>query len=260
MYPTKLAAMPTRVTTPENERNPSRAIGILADARASGASTLDEHDGKALLRALGIRTAMGARIGVAESLEQAVASLQPPFALKALSSRALHKSDVGAVALNIGDIQALAAQRDRMRDRLTGLDIGLTGFLVEEMVQQGVEIVIGGMRDPRFGPMIMCGLGGIFTEVLEDVQFVICPFGPDDARAMLEALKGYRLLEGMRGKPSVDIEAIVHALVALGGEEGIFTTTASIAEFDINPLIANEKGIVAVDARFILEQGPDDHR
>ncbi|MBN8974966.1 MAG: acetate--CoA ligase family protein [Rhizobiales bacterium] len=251
--------MHTRVTTPK-KRDLSHAMRILADAQASRMSALDEHDGKALLRELGIHTATGIRVGVTTSLDRAVQSLRPPFALKALSSRALHKSDIGAVALNIEDIQALAVERDRMRDRLAGLDIELTGFLVEEMVQQGVEIVIGGMRDPRFGPLIMCGLGGIFTEVLEDVKFAICPFGPDDARAMLEGLKGYRLLKGLRGKPPVDIEAIVHALIALGGEEGIFTTTVSIAEFDINPLIADETGIVAVDARFILEQGPDDHR
>lgn len=258
MCPTKLAAVPIRVTTSER-RDLSQAMRILASAQASKVSALDEHDGKALLRELGIQTATGVRVGVAAGLDRAVESLRPPFALKALSSRALHKSDIGALALNIRDIQSLTIERDRMCDRLTDLDIGLTGFLVEEMVQQGVEIVIGGIRDPRFGPLIMCGLGGIFTEVLEDVQFVICPFEPDDARAMLESLKGYRLLKGMRGKPSVDIEAIIDALVALGGEKGIFTATASIAEFDINPLIANEKGIVAVDARFILEQGPDDN-
>jgi hypothetical protein len=129
----------------------------------------------------------------------------------------------------------------------------LDGFLVEEIAQPGQEIVIGGLRDPDFGPLVMVGLGGIFVEVLADVAFRICPITPLDAEEMLGELKGAALLEGARGRAQISKPAIIEALLKIGGENGLLMRHATqISEADINPFIVSEQGGVAVDARFIL--------
>jgi acyl-CoA synthetase (NDP forming) len=129
----------------------------------------------------------------------------------------------------------------------------LDGFLVEEMAPAGQELVIGALRDPQFGPLVMVGLGGIFVEVLKDVAFRICPIERIDALEMLDELKGKALLDGARGQAAVSREAIVDMLLQIGGEKGLLMSLSDeIAEADINPLIVSSQGAVAVDARFIL--------
>jgi acyl-CoA synthetase (NDP forming) len=131
----------------------------------------------------------------------------------------------------------------------------IDGFLLEEMAPAGQEIVIGGLRDPQFGPLVMVGLGGIFVEILKDVSFRICPITRADAAEMLDELKGVALLDGARGRKPASRAAIVDALMKIGGEGGLLMTHAQdIAEADINPLIVSETGAVAVDARFVLTQ------
>jgi acyl-CoA synthetase (NDP forming) len=127
------------------------------------------------------------------------------------------------------------------------------GWLVEELAPPGQEMVIGGLRDPDFGPLVMVGLGGIFVEVLRDVAFRICPITRLDAEEMIDELKGAALLQGARGREPVSREAIIDALLNIGGEDGLLMQHADdIAEADINPLIVSANGAVAVDARFIL--------
>jgi acyl-CoA synthetase (NDP forming) len=129
----------------------------------------------------------------------------------------------------------------------------IDGYLVEEMAAPGQEMVIGGLRDPQFGPMVMVGLGGIFVEVLADVSFRICPITRLDAQDMLAELKGAAILKGARGTKPVSQEAIIDVLLKIGGENGLLMQNADdIKEADINPLIVSESGAVAVDARFIL--------
>jgi len=121
------------------------------------------------------------------------------------------------------------------------------------MAPAGQEIVIGAIRDPQFGPMIMVGLGGIFVEVMADVAFRLCPIAERDARAMLDELRGTALLRGARGRDAVSEDAIVEALLRIGGANGLLMTQGDeIEELDINPLIVSAHGAVAVDARFIL--------
>jgi acyl-CoA synthetase (NDP forming) len=129
----------------------------------------------------------------------------------------------------------------------------IDGFLVEEMAPQGMELVIGGLRDPQFGPLVMVGLGGIFVEVLQDVAFRICPIERNDALEMLDELKGRALLDGARGQPAVSRQALVDVLLKVGGDSGLLLTLGDeIAEADLNPVIVSAHGAVAVDARFIL--------
>jgi acyl-CoA synthetase (NDP forming) len=121
------------------------------------------------------------------------------------------------------------------------------------MAPAGQEIVVGAVRDPDFGPLVMVGLGGIFVEVLADVTFRICPVTRLDAAEMLAELKGAAVLKGARGRPPVAQEAIIDVLLKVGGENGLLMQHAGdFKEVDINPLIVSASGAVAVDARFIL--------
>jgi acyl-CoA synthetase (NDP forming) len=127
------------------------------------------------------------------------------------------------------------------------------GWLIEEMAPAGQEIVIGGLRDPDFGPLVMVGLGGIFVEVLADVSFRICPISRLDAEEMIADLKGAAILNGARGRKPVSVDAIIDVLLKVGGEDGLLMRYGEeIKELDVNPLIVSDNGAVAVDARFIL--------
>ncbi len=124
------------------------------------------------------------------------------------------------------------------------------------MAPPGQEIVVGGVRDPQFGPLVMAGLGGVFVEVLADVAFRICPITRLDAEEMLDELKGAALLKGARGRTPASRAAIVDVLLKVGGEDGLLMRhAADIQEADINPLIVSEDAAVAVDARFVLTSG-----
>jgi len=127
------------------------------------------------------------------------------------------------------------------------------GWLIEEMAPAGQEMVIGGLRDPDFGPLVMLGLGGIFVEVLKDVSFRICPISRIDAEEMIDELKGAPVLKGARGRKPASREAIIEALLKIGGDNGLLVELENdIEEADVNPLIVSETRAVAVDARFIL--------
>ena len=172
-----------------------------------------------------------------------------------MSPDILHKSDAGGVALRLPDGEAVAAAIAEMAAKPGIAAAKVEGWLVEEMVAAGREVVIGGLNDPEFGPMLMVGLGGIFVEVLKDVAFRICPIEREDGRAMLAELKGGALLRGARGEAAVDEEALLDAMLALGGEDGLLMRFAGeIAEADLNPVIVSAESAVAVDARFILKQ------
>ena len=124
------------------------------------------------------------------------------------------------------------------------------GISVQKMAQPGLELVIGMTRDPQFGPMLMFGLGGTSVEILKDVAFRIVPLTEEDAGDMIREVKGYRLLEGYRGQPPVDVEFLEGLLMKLSA---FVEENPEIKEMDINPLIAYKKGAVAVDARIILD-------
>jgi acetate---CoA ligase (ADP-forming) len=167
-----------------------------------------------------------------------------------------HKSEVGGLALGLrGDDAVYAAALTLLE---TGRRHGLTvrGLLVEPMAPVGVELILGLRRDPQFGPAVLVGLGGVLTEVLDDVAIRLAPLDPSAADAMLDDLRGARLLGGVRGRPPVDRAAVVAMLVALGR---LGVERPDIIEIDLNPVIASAAGAVAVDALVVLE-GPDDAR
>lgn len=226
---------------------------ILTRALEAGRGSLTEADGKALLRDHGIRVPTTVTVAGPDDVAQALEGLRGPFVVKVMSPDILHKSDAGGVALNLGDAAAVADAIRAMGSLPAIAAARLDGWLIEEMVPDGVEVVIGGLRDPRFGPMLMVGLGGIFVEVLEDVAFGLCPITGADARRMVASLRGQALLRGARGQAAADTEALYRLMIAVGGEDGLLMRHAgSVAEMDLNPVLLTADGAVAVDARFLL--------
>lgn len=226
---------------------------LIAEARRQGRAALDEQAGKRLLAAYGIAVPDSVMISGAADVEAAFRRLKTPVAIKVVSPDILHKSDVGGVKVGIGSAaEAVAAIKAMMGTPAISAS-RIDGFLIEDMAAAGQEMVIGGLRDPQFGPLIMVGLGGIFVEVLADVAFRICPIERRDAEEMLEELKGAAILKGARGRKPVSREAIADTLLRIGGEGGLLMTHADdIQEADINPLIVSDTGAMAVDARFLL--------
>lgn len=221
-----------------------------AQALAAGRTALSEPEAKALLRRFGVATPKSVTAADPAGLASAVAGLKPPFAVKTISLEGGHKSDSGGVVLGVPDAAGAAAAAAGMPD-------GGAGFLAEEMAQAGVEMILGGVRHARFGPLLMVGFGGVLAELLDDVAFRMCPIEAADAADMLDALKGAPLLAGLRGRAPVDRKALIDAMLALGGEDGILLRHADVvAEFDVNPLIVSAEGAVAVDGRAMLAQAP----
>jgi len=170
-----------------------------------------------------------------------------------MSPDILHKSDAGGVKIGLQSAHEVGQAINAMAILPAIKAARIDGYLIEEMAPAGQEIVVGSVRDPDFGPLIMVGLGGIFVEVLADVAFRICPITRLDAEEMLAELKGAAILEGARGRKPVSRDAIVDVLLKIGSDDGLLMRHADdFAEADINPLIVSESGAVAVDARFIL--------
>jgi acyl-CoA synthetase (NDP forming) len=226
---------------------------IVSKARRAGRNALDENAGKQLLASYGIRVPQSRVAQGVADVDAVMKGLQLPVVVKVMSPDILHKSDAGGVKVNL---QSAAEVRLAIEGMLSAPKIRgarIEGFLVEEMAPAGHELVIGGLRDPQFGPLVMVGLGGIFVEILKDVSFRLCPIARIDAEEMLAELKGAAILKGARGSKPASQEAIIDVLLKVGGENGLLMQhAADISEADINPLIVSDTAAVAVDARFIL--------
>jgi acyl-CoA synthetase (NDP forming) len=226
---------------------------LIIRARRGGRAALDEPAGKALLAAYGIAVPRSVVVPGAAAVTGVLAQITAPFVVKVISPDILHKSDAGGVRVNLSTAADVADAIREMMQQPVIAQSRIDGFLVEEMAPAGEEMVIGGLRDADFGPLVMVGLGGIFVEVLADVAFRICPITPLDAEEMLAELKGAAILDGARGRKPVPKAAIIDTLLKVGGAGGLLMRhAADIKEADINPLIVSEAGAVAVDARFVL--------
>jgi acyl-CoA synthetase (NDP forming) len=180
------------------------------------------------------------------------AELGFPVAMKIVSPDAIHKTDVGGVKLNIKNAtQAGQAYSDIIASVKKHVPAArIEGVSVQPMAAPGVEIIIGMTIDPQFGPVLMFGLGGIFVEVLKDVSFRLVPVAPIDAREMIQEIRGKALLEGYRGQPAVNMAALEKLIVTISK---FIEKNPDIRELDLNPLIATDKGVVAVDARMVTD-------
>lgn len=200
----------------------------------------------ALLSKYGIRSPASSE---ASSMEEAASKAREigfPVAMKVSSSEVSHKSDKGGVMLGINNAEEAKKAYSLLMERYRGVKVDF--ILVQKMAgKDAVEMIIGGKRDSQFGQVIMLGLGGIFVEVMRDVTFRICPITKDDALEMIGELKSAPILDGARGKKPVNKAALVNALVAVSR----LLQKENPKEFDINPLLADEKGCMAVDMRML---------
>lgn len=215
------------------------------------AESLSEFDSKKFLAAHGFPVARG---GLATSAEMAVdhaRAIGYPVALKIQSPQILHKTESGGIRLKLASDEAVrAAYREIVENAGRSMpEAAIQGVLVEEMVQGGVEVIIGATRDPVFGHVLMFGLGGIFVEAMKDVSFRIAPVSREDAEEMVREIRGYRILTGMRGKPAVDLDALVDVLLKVS--QLVTEAGREIRELDINPLVVLEKGARVVDALIV---------
>jgi acyl-CoA synthetase (NDP forming) len=214
---------------------------------------LDEIQCKKVLKSAGIKVTLPV---LAASKKEAVAAAEKmgyPAAMKIVSPQITHKSDIGGVKLKLRSKADVGKAYDEIMAavRKKAARAQIDGVSIQKMAQPGLELVIGMTRDPQFGPMLMFGLGGTSVEILKDVAFRITPLTRQDAKEMIRQIKGYRLLEGYRGQPPVDIEYLEDMLMKLSA---FIEENPEIKEMDINPLFAYRKGAVAVDARIILDE------
>ena len=231
-------------------------MNIIEQARKQRRAALDEAAGKALLAQYGVAVPKTAVVKDASGADAALSQLKLPVVVKVVSPDILHKSDAGGVKVNLRSADEVRAAIATMAALPKIASAKVEGWLIEEMAPAGQEMVVGGLRDPEFGPLVMVGLGGIFVEVLADVSFRICPITRIDAEEMIDELKGVAILKGARGGTPASRQAIVDVLMKMGGEDGLLMRHGEdIAEADLNPLIVSEASAVAVDARFILTPG-----
>ncbi|MBE3137232.1 MAG: acetate--CoA ligase family protein [Thermoplasmata archaeon] len=218
----------------------NKAVKKLLDGRTGA---LAENEVKDLLRAYGIPTTKYQVVRTEKDLE--TLTLRFPVALKVCSSAILHKTDVGGVVLNIQNTDELKKTFRAFRKKFHSENI-----LVDQMEEKGVEIIVGLVQDPTFGLSIMCGIGGIFTELYKDVSFRIVPIDSYDAAQMIEELAGKKLLEGFRGmKANKQLVIDLVLKVSKLGEELI----DQVDQMDLNPVFVYEKRICVVDAKLILK-------
>ncbi|MBI5887905.1 MAG: acetate--CoA ligase family protein [Deltaproteobacteria bacterium] len=225
---------------------------IVKDASDAGKKTLSEPVAKEILRLSSISVPI---FCVVQDMEDAVKNAEEigyPVVLKIISPDIVHKSDMHGVSVGIKNSGELEEKMSFMI--LAVADESPTacieGFIIEKMAPNGVEVIVGVVKDEQFGPVVMFGLGGAAVELMKDVAFRLAPVDKNEAVEMMREVKGYPLLAGFRGSSAKDIEAVADVIVKLAG---MISETDGIKEFEINPLIVHEHGVVAVDARAVLE-------
>ena len=178
-------------------------------------------------------------------------SIGYPLVMKIVSPDIIHKSDAGGVKVGVKDEEEARTAYQEIISKAVKYNkkAQICGVIAYKMIPQATEIIIGMMKDPHFGPVIMFGLGGIFVEVLKDVSFRILPLEERDAQEMITEIKGYEILKGARGETPKDIEAIKNLLMKISQ---LAMENPEIKEIDLNPVFVFEKSLLVVDARMIL--------
>jgi acetyltransferase len=233
-----------------HDADPSRPLAAAGAARA-----LPERESLALLAAAGVPIVTVRVAAEAAGAVAAAAELGAAVVLKLDADGLAHKSDVGAVRLNLAGDDAVRAAADELLalgDRLASAGTAtIRGLLVQPMAAPGLELIAGVSRDPQFGPIVLVGIGGVLAEVLDDVVLRLAPVTAHEALAMLAELRGARLLDGVRGRPPVDRDAVAAMLVAIGQ---LAVARPDIREIDLNPVIARDDGAIAVDGLVVVDQ------
>lgn len=228
---------------------------IFDQTMQSSDNVITEEVSKSILQAYGISVPPYALVTSAKDAAREAKRIGFPLVMKVVSPQILHKTDVGGVKVGLDNVSDVKKTFDDMYARLSKRkDVTLKGILLEKMVPEGVELIVGIQNDPQFGPVIMVGLGGIMTEIMKDVAFRMLPITTSDAKSMLAELRGSELLRGFRGSKPVDINAAARTLVKIG-RLGV-DHADYINSIDFNPVVvypkSNSKSHYVVDAKIIL--------
>jgi acyl-CoA synthetase (NDP forming) len=218
-------------------------LQLINKAKNEGRNILYEHEVKHLLKSYGIDTTNPIFIKNREELESL--NLVYPCVIKLVSPQVIHKSDVGGVILNIKNKEELLNAFEKIRKNVEGKGIKIEGFIVEEQVEKGIEIIIGSYKDRVFGNVIMFGGGGIYVEAYKDVSFRIVPINKKDALEMIDETIIGNVLKGFRGI-KYDIDSVVDTLIKVSN---LIEDNKEIIELDLNPVYVYNQGIKVVDAR-----------
>jgi acetyl-CoA synthetase (ADP-forming) len=229
-----------------------QTLQIINQAKKEGRKALLEPEAKLICMEYGIPVT---KFKVAANEKEAVKCADEigyPAVLKIVSPEIIHKSDAGGVMINLQNPSDVSDAYRKILENVKKYNANarIVGVLVQEMAPQSTETIVGAIKDPQFGQTIMFGLGGIFVELLKDVNFRIAPITADDAREMITQLKAYPLLKGFRNSPPADIDALVSILLSTSR---LVMDNPEIKELDLNPVLAYQKGAKTVDARIILE-------
>jgi succinyl-CoA synthetase beta subunit len=222
------------------------AQSMIEEARRQGRTSLSEYESKRLLGRYGIPVTREILVKDREEFPKALAEIGYPLVIKGCSPDITHKTEQNLVRVDVRNAEEADAAFEDFMSRMEGKDKSL---LVQEMVRGSRELVVGMTRDPQFGPCVMFGLGGIYTEILRDVSFRVAPLEKRDALQMTQDIRGRKILEGIRGMPPADMEMLCQILLKVGQ---IGLENGMIKEIDINPLILRGSKPVAVDALVVL--------
>jgi acetyltransferase len=231
-----------------------KAVEIIQTCLADGKTQIGELMGNQLLECYGFKVMPTQLAKTADAAVQIAEEMAYPVVMKIVSQQILHKSDAGGVMLGLRSADEVRKAFDTIVQRAKSYDpqAKIDGVLIQKTAPRGEEVILGANRYPVFGPLLMFGIGGIFVEVFQDVEFRLAPIGRNEARRMIRSIKGYKLLKGFRGRPETDIESLQKSLVSLSD---LVMRHPEIAELDINPLLVHPKGdgVTVVDCRMILK-------
>jgi acetyl-CoA synthetase (ADP-forming) len=233
-----------------SERDP------IAAARAAGRGTLTEAASKTLLEDAGLTVPASTVVVDPATAADAAEEIGFPVVIKVSAPAVVHKSEWGegaGVAVGLDSREAVEAAARRVFDAAESAGID-ANVLVEAGydADRGTELIVGGLRDRSFGPVVLVGLGGVFAELFEDTAHRLAPIDRGEARAAIGELRGARLLEGFRGRPSADVTALADAVTTVGD---LLCKHDAIREVDANPVLASDEGAVVLDALVVLEDG-----
>jgi acyl-CoA synthetase (NDP forming) len=227
--------------------------GIVEAARRAGRTLLSEVESKQLLEEAGIPV-VPTRLATSRAEAVRIAEeIGLPAVLKVLSPDVTHKSDVGGVKVRLETADQVSSAYDSIMSstRAAAPTASIEGVSVQSMADPGVEVIVGATRDPQFGHVVMFGLGGVLVEMLRDVSMRLVPVEQRDARAMIREIKGLPLLQGYRQYPPCDLDSLEEVILGLSR---FLEEHPEVRELDLNPVLCYPKGLVAVDARVVLEE------
>ena len=223
-------------------------MDIIEKALVEGRTTLSEYESKILLKTYGIPVTKEILATDMDGLMEAAGKIGYPLVLKGSSSEIAHKTEKGLIKV---DIRNKEEAREAFTEIMGAMDVDDGAVLVQEMVKGQRELVVGLTRDPQFGPCVMFGLGGIFTEILKDISFRVAPLEKRDALEMMQDIKGHKILEAVRGMEAADLDRLAEILIAVGN---IGLEHEAIKEIDMNPVILSGSRPIVVDALVVLEK------